>query len=249
MIQFQSTAPFDGLGASLLKTIVMMTSEFDYASFDNNFKLLSSSTTVVRLLFLFFLLFVSIVFMNFMVGVAVSDINNLNIQGNTKRLGKLVELLSTLELVVHDGPLRKIIPRKTYDKIQNRGFLREISTFPGSEKTWSIIYGDKANTCCADNRKVRLPISLGNAIMDKAKQQKQRIDEENVTKAYMDKIDLLYKAVTEAKPITRPIIEYHMSVLNAKFEKIMSDMRKNNEMYSEALAQTLIKIEEMVQKS
>ncbi|XP_023708110.1 transient receptor potential channel pyrexia [Cryptotermes secundus] len=96
MVQFKSEPPFETPWEAFVKTIVMMTSEFEYSSLfkknENN-----ASSKFGRILFLFFLLTVGIVLMNLLVGLAVSDINSLETQGKMNRLRKQADFLRVIQ--------------------------------------------------------------------------------------------------------------------------------------------------------
>lgn len=79
-----------------MKTTVMMTNEFEYSSlFKENENIVFPK--FARILFLFFLLTVSIVLMNLLVGLAVSDINSLETQGKMNRLRKQADFLRVIQ--------------------------------------------------------------------------------------------------------------------------------------------------------
>lgn len=99
MLEFQGDEPFSTPVKSLVKTVVMMASEFDYGSLfegksDEKFQLVF---LIGNVLFVIFLVLASIVLMNLMVGLAVSDIQDLEIQGKIDRLVKQVDFLSALD--------------------------------------------------------------------------------------------------------------------------------------------------------
>lgn len=112
MIQFHSKAPFDDPWAAFVKTMVMMTSEFDYLDLfdEEQTKSIGTSFIIIRILFLTFLILAGIVLMNLMVGVAVNDLQNLEMHGNIRRLEKQVEFLSALESVVYNKFLMNRLP-------------------------------------------------------------------------------------------------------------------------------------------
>lgn len=136
MIQYHSSAPFEDPFAAFVKTLVMMSSEFEYENlFDENHDAqLEDTRTVVRLLFMCFVIFVAIVLMNFMIGVAVSDINDLNETGKIRRLEKQVELLSTFEPLAYEGFLSKWFLKIFGDK----SYHRSMYTFRGNKSTWQV---------------------------------------------------------------------------------------------------------------
>ncbi|KAJ9599606.1 hypothetical protein L9F63_009923, partial [Diploptera punctata] len=100
---------FRNVWYSLIKTIVMMTGEFEYEnlieekSTDNTMNTTNSIHGLVitsRLIFLMFVILASIVLMNLMVGLAVSDIQELQAEGHIQRLLKQAEFLTQLEKMV-----------------------------------------------------------------------------------------------------------------------------------------------------
>lgn len=100
MIQFHSQVPFEGPWAAVVKTFVMMTSEFDYGdTFDiDKTKKFTTSIQLLRLVFVIFSILTAIVLMNLTIGVAVHDVQNLVQDGNLKRLDKQVGFLNRLEV-------------------------------------------------------------------------------------------------------------------------------------------------------
>ncbi|XP_045116322.1 transient receptor potential channel pyrexia-like [Portunus trituberculatus] len=94
-VLFPNHAPFRTVGLRLLKTLVMMTGEIEYDEwfFDDEKTIMYPSTSY--LVFSVFLIFVTIILMNLLVGLAVSDI-----QGLLKSVG-LDRLVRQTQLVVH----------------------------------------------------------------------------------------------------------------------------------------------------
>ncbi|XP_061725616.1 transient receptor potential channel pyrexia-like isoform X2 [Cydia pomonella] len=98
MIYYQSKPPFNSPYAAFLKTLVMMTSEFDYQDlFNENRTELAGARVAVHLLFVLFVIFIAIALMTFMTGVAVSDVKELYDTADIRRLKKQVQILSTVE--------------------------------------------------------------------------------------------------------------------------------------------------------
>jgi hypothetical protein len=96
MVQFNSEPPFESPWEAFVKTTVMMTNEFDYSNiFIQNKNV--AFPLFGRILFLIFLLMVSIVLMNLLVGLAVSDINSLETQGKMNRLRKQADFLRVIQ--------------------------------------------------------------------------------------------------------------------------------------------------------
>nr|CAD7398504.1 unnamed protein product [Timema poppensis] len=130
MIQFRGQAPFSTPWDSMMKLIVMMMNEFEYGdifdSYPGPFQLAS------RLTFLLFLLLVSIVLMNLMVGMAVSDINVLESKGLIGRLRKQVDFLRMLEFLLYNDALLFYLPIRMSQWLRK---LRSVKTiykiYPG----------------------------------------------------------------------------------------------------------------------
>ncbi|XP_026750378.2 transient receptor potential channel pyrexia-like isoform X2 [Galleria mellonella] len=183
MIQFHSQMPFEGPLAALVKTMVMMTSEFDYeAMFDEEHTdQLETSLTIVRLIFLIFLILAAIVLMNLMVGVAVNDINDLEVLGNIRRLAKQVEFLSTLDTLVYNKVFENLLPRKINAHIKNKRNVRGIITMNPGKPKWR-------------HYKV-LPSRIRDAIFEKAQRQKKQMDDEQGFQEFKEKIDVIYNYV------------------------------------------------------
>lgn len=189
MIQFHSEMPFDGPWAALVKTMVMMTSEFDYASlFDQEHtRELATSLVIVRLIFVVFLILAAIVLMNLMVGVAVNDINDLEILGNIRRLVKQVEFLGNLDNLVYNKFVNKILPSRLSQRIRTKRNVLGVMTFCPGKPKWRL-----HNT---------LPTRIRNAIIDKAQEQKKQQENEVNMESFRMKIDEMYETITKKKEI------------------------------------------------
>ncbi|CAH0403188.1 unnamed protein product [Chilo suppressalis] len=187
MIQFRSKTPFEGPWAAFVKTIVMMTSEFEYSAlFDEaHSKELAFSFQIVRLIFVAFLILAAIVLMNLMVGVAVNDINDLEILGNIRRLDKQVEFLSTLDTLVYNKVFSKILPRKANSKIKQKRNVSDIVILRPGRPRWRYY-------------KV-LPSRIRDALFNKAQSQKKLLEDEMNVKAFKDLLNEIYDAVVKKK--------------------------------------------------
>ncbi|XP_045762667.1 transient receptor potential channel pyrexia-like isoform X1 [Maniola jurtina] len=221
MIQFRSEIPFDGPWAAFVKTMVMMTSEFDYSAlFDKEHSQeLATSLVIVRLIFLVFLILAAIVLMNLMVGVAVNDINDLEILGNIRRLVKQVEFLSTLDNLVYNKFFTTILPRRVNNRIKSKRNVTGVITF------------------CPGRSRFRfhksLPSYLKNAIIDKANEQKKQLEDEFHLEAFRTKIDEMHEVIT--KRIIREVEKVYenkkeqQSIQKIKFEDIMKRLNSLDE--------------------
>lgn len=236
MIQYHSHAPFDGPWEAVIKTIVMMTSEFEYEDIfgDDHNKELSSSKPLVHLLFLFFLIFVSIVFVNFMVGVAVSDVNDLKVDGHIRRLQKQVEFLNTLDVLAFGCGFK--CWGKNY--CASRGFISKryvnsITIKAGITKTWMARYELETNDEISMlERKVSLPSHILDNIFNKIKSKKEHNKEEKEFHLLREQVNFIYnfatgfidKYLTDEKELIR---ETKVSKVAYRFKpKVIEDIEK-----------------------
>lgn len=120
-IQFHSFDQFKDPWRALVKTTVMMMGEFEYADLFADKS--SALPTTSRFVFLVFIILTSIVLMNLMVGLAVSDIQDLHRQGRAGKLEKQADFLYQLEKVISSRHLnsnyvpawiKKIFLRRSY---------------------------------------------------------------------------------------------------------------------------------------
>ncbi len=124
--------PFHSLHGSLLKTVVMMTGEFEYESMFHHEinKLEFPSLTFV--FYLAFLVVMSIILVNLLIGLAVDDINAVQDQAILKRLAMQVELALDVERILPQFLLRKLTKQR--EKIEQKSYkwyhvFREDSLF------------------------------------------------------------------------------------------------------------------------
>ncbi|KAL1138915.1 hypothetical protein AAG570_008977 [Ranatra chinensis] len=99
--------PFHNFWHAIVKVLIMMI-EPDYGdTFENTLEI----NVISQAIFVTFVILISIVLMNLMVGLAVSDISILEAQGRTERLAKQIGFLSLLELLVYNDCLIKCLPK------------------------------------------------------------------------------------------------------------------------------------------
>ncbi|CAB3254545.1 unnamed protein product [Arctia plantaginis] len=184
MIQFRSQMPFDGPWAALVKTIVMMTSEFDYtALFDEEHsEQLATSLIIVRIIFLVFLILAAIVLMNLLVGVAVNDINDLELLGNIRRLVKQVEFLGTLDTLVYNKVFTTILPRRVNQSLKRKRKVNSIMVLNPGKSSWRYTK--------------LLPSRIKDAIFNKAQIQKKQIDDEQGLLSFNKKLNDMHDILT-----------------------------------------------------
>ncbi|KAJ8710338.1 hypothetical protein PYW07_009704 [Mythimna separata] len=195
MIQFRSQIPFDGPWAALVKTIVMMTSEFDYvALFDEaHSKELATSLIIVRIIFLVFLILAAIVLMNLLVGVAVNDINDLEILGNIRRLVKQVEFLGTLDTLVYNRIFNAILPKRVNTSLKNKRNVLSVMTLRPGKPRWK--------------HSRSLPSRIKDAIFTKAQTQQKQIEDEMGLQAFKTKLNDMHEAIMNINKMKEEKVE------------------------------------------
>lgn len=252
MIQFKSQIPFEGPWAAFVKTMVMMTSEFDYvALFDEEHSRdLAASLIIVRVIFVVFLILAAIVLMNLMVGVAVNDINDLEVLGNIRRLAKQVEFLGTLDTLVYNKVFTTILPRKVNRSIKNkRNVVEVLVLYPGKPR-W--------------RHYKLLPSRLRDAIFNKALIQKKQMDDELGLQRFRTRLDEMYDAIMkkkgqkekkqlESSEVDKPVknivrnerILKHLSDLDDDMEEMKNHMMENVKESKSDIQQLNVKIDQM----
>uniref|UniRef100_A0A2A4ISZ6 Ion transport domain-containing protein n=1 Tax=Heliothis virescens TaxID=7102 RepID=A0A2A4ISZ6_HELVI len=186
MIQFHCQKPFESPWAALVKTIVMMTSEFDYGDLveETDPKVFVKSLLVVRVIFLMFVIFTAIVLMNLMVGVAVNDLQNLEVVGNVRRLAKQVELIGILENLLNARRFDSILPYWLKNVLNRKKCRNEFVIRPNEPKS--------------KNYKA-LPSHIREALFEKAQCRQKRMDDELGSQNYREKLDEIHKEMATVK--------------------------------------------------
>lgn len=234
MIQFRSQMPFEGPWAALVKTMVMMTSEFDYmALFDEEHsKELATSLIIVRLIFLVFLILAAIVLMNLLVGVAVNDINDLELLGNINRLAKQVEFLGTLDTLVYNKIFNKILPKRVNSKIKNKRKVLHIITLCPGKPRWKF-------------SKI-FPSRLRDTIFNKAQSQKKQIEDEYNLQAFRTMMLEMHDAIMKKeKAIEYPdLIKDDKKLKQGKTDEIVKHLDDIDDAVAEIKDQTKCYVEE-----
>ena len=103
--------PFSSVGKSLLKTAVMMIGEFEYEGIFHNDDddQMPEFPNLTYAFFVAFLIIMSIIIVNLLIGLAVDDIKSVQEQAILKRLAMQVELVLDVERLLPDFVLRKLI--------------------------------------------------------------------------------------------------------------------------------------------
>ncbi|XP_055544901.1 transient receptor potential channel pyrexia [Wyeomyia smithii] len=94
--------------ASLLKTIVMMAGELEFEDMFYNDDVQIKYPGTAHVMFLAFVLLVTVILTNLLVGLAVSDIQGLQQSAGLDRLSRQAELISRLEGLMFSKILRKV---------------------------------------------------------------------------------------------------------------------------------------------
>lgn len=252
MIQFRSKAPFETPWAAFVKTIVMTTSEFDYeALFDEEHSEdLAASLVIVRVIFVIFLVLNAIVLMNLLVGVAVNDINDLEILGNIRRLAKQVEFLGTLDTLVYNKVFTAILPTKLNISIKNKRNVVGVLTLTPGKPRW--------------RHYKLLPSRLRDALLNKALTQKKQMDDELGLQRFRTRLEEMHEVIMntkeqkEKKPKQsaeedRPLknmlrhekVMKHLTDLDEDIEEVKNQMKDNVKDAKLDLEQLNVKIDQM----
>lgn len=111
---------YDNIGRTFVKTLVMMIGEFD---FDNLFNEGVYPPTITWLLFVVFVIIMTILLMNLMVGLAVDDIKSVLDQATMTRITMQVQLVMDVE---------KTLPRS----FRRRYIMHSKTVYPNKEFAW-----------------------------------------------------------------------------------------------------------------
>ncbi|KAJ0171311.1 hypothetical protein K1T71_012861 [Dendrolimus kikuchii] len=192
MVQFHSEKPFENPWAAFVKTIVMMTSEFDYDDLVSQNP--ATSLTVIKITFLVFLILAAIVLMNLMVGVAVNDLHDLEVLGNIRRLEKQVEFLVSLEELAVSNLLKKIVPKKIKDKFINSTTVSNSIRLRPNDPFYSYYKF--------------LPAHIRDGVFDRVQSNINSLDNDHSFEGIRNKLDGIHKDVLNIKPnaVTEDVI-------------------------------------------
>ncbi|CRL07025.1 CLUMA_CG019970, isoform A [Clunio marinus] len=126
-ILFSNYAPFESVPLSILKTIVMMIGELEFEDVfftndgDQDQPVLHPITA--HIMFLAFVILVTVILMNLLVGLAVSDIQGLQASAGLNRLTRQAELVARLEGLLFSKLLKKA-PSKVLKFFRREALLR-----------------------------------------------------------------------------------------------------------------------------
>ncbi|XP_021197048.3 transient receptor potential channel pyrexia isoform X1 [Helicoverpa armigera] len=223
MIQFHSQPPFESPWAALVKTIVMMTSEFDYGDLveESDPAVFVKSILVVRVIFLMFVMFAAIVLMNLMVGVAVNDLYNLEVIGNVRRLAKQVELIGILENLYNFNRFRGILPYWLENVLRGKKCQKMFVIRPNEPKS--------------RNYKM-LPSHIREALFEKAQCRYKQTDDEVGSQNYREKLDEIHNEMVTVKTMmlqNKSQADIDFKEITNKIVKIESSISQMNSSINE----------------
>ncbi|RUS77619.1 hypothetical protein EGW08_014619 [Elysia chlorotica] len=109
---FQNQNPFDTVPKSFIKTSVMMIGEFEFDTIFNDSTNDVKYPTASYIIFVIFLVIMSILLMNLLVGLAVDDIKAVQEQAALKRMAMQVELALDVERIIPDFLRRRAFCRR-----------------------------------------------------------------------------------------------------------------------------------------
>ena len=103
------------MGFALVKSVVMMIGEYDFDSlfFDEEADYIVPYPTFTLLFFLVFLVIMSIIVMNLLVGLAVDDIKAVQNSAVLQRLAMQVNLNLEVEKMLPDFVKRRVVPARS----------------------------------------------------------------------------------------------------------------------------------------
>ncbi|XP_071516483.1 transient receptor potential channel pyrexia-like [Panulirus ornatus] len=122
-VLFPNHAPFKLYALRFVKTLVMMTGEIEYDEwfYDESKTIMYPGTS--HIIFLIFLIFVTIILMNLLVGLAVSDIQGLQKSAGLDRLVRQTELIAHFESIMFSEWLAWAMPKGVLRLLHRRILL------------------------------------------------------------------------------------------------------------------------------
>lgn len=134
-VLFPTYRPFN-MPLTILKTIVMMSGELEFEEIFYNNGTTPKYPVTAHVMFVSFVLLITIILTNLMAGLAVNDIRGLQASAGLDRLSRQAELVSRLESLFFSKVLRRL-PRRLLHICQRSALLR---TSP-----WHLNYSIKPN--------------------------------------------------------------------------------------------------------
>ncbi|CAH0551219.1 unnamed protein product [Brassicogethes aeneus] len=225
-VLFSNYKSFKDLKLVIIKVIIMMSGELEYEDvfFDDIYPIQYPGTA--HLMYLTFVLLVTVILANLMVGLAVSDIQGLQQSAGLDRLVRQAELIGYLESMLFSR-LLNFIPYKFMFFLQKQALLLK------SQYHWALYI--KPN----DPREERIPKELiqniYQLVIEKKEKPKGRRTKNNSHSSYtispcVSRINSVYGTQTNQKSLKREIEEISkefqdvFKVLKQKLDKISSQI-------------------------
>ena len=145
--------PFQTVSAALLKTFVMMTGEFEYESIFHNETDHLEFPSLTYVFYLAFLVIMSIILVNLLIGLAVDDIKAVQEQAILKRLAMTVELTLDVERLLPNFILKRQTKQKELIKPKQK---RWFDLFKDVVSRNSIFRDASDKASSLDQRKLEL---------------------------------------------------------------------------------------------
>ncbi|XP_065349155.1 transient receptor potential channel pyrexia-like isoform X2 [Cloeon dipterum] len=136
-VQFHDEEIFSDPAKAFVKTIVMMAGEFEYKELFEEKEPTDGRKHAPnlsgRIIFLLFVLLTTIVMMNLMVGLAVSDIQAVQAEGHFRRLLKQAQFVDHLETIISHSIFKKGLPKCIMSFLtQRRRVVTELTLQPSA---------------------------------------------------------------------------------------------------------------------
>eukprot|EP00794_Sanderia_malayensis_P018713 gene18713-20601_t len=139
---------FSNVGISAVKTIVMMTGEFDYDNIltgklgkrDVQKFPLIAFPTMSYMVFIAFLVFITLAFSNLLIGLAVGDIENIRKMATMTVQKQQLDFINSIRGVVPINLMRKYMTFKTYTDYLNKRtwYQRASQSYDEQEKLFEL---------------------------------------------------------------------------------------------------------------
>lgn len=225
-VLFANYKSFKSLLWGLLKTLIMMSGELEFEDifYDENAKIIYPYTAHV--MFLAFVLLVTVILTNLMVGLAVSDIQGLQQSAGLDRLVRQAQLVAHLESMLFSRLLR-CLPWRVLAFFYNHALLLK------SQYHWALYIRPN------DPREERIPKDLIRNIYqlvtekkEKPKCRKKRSQkDEPLSPLLMSRINSNNSSYTENKNLVS---------LTTQIEEICNECKQFNRMLQHKLQQILV---------
>lgn len=167
--------------------------------------------------------------MNLLVGVAVNDINDLEVLGNIRRLVKQVEFLGTLDTLVYNKLFSKILPKKVNNTLKNKRKVMCMMVLCPGKPRWKY--------------SKLLPSALRDAIFNKAQSQKKQLEDELGMIAFKKMMDEMHDTIVKGNKVAISVTSLP-DVVKKKDDQIVDHLDEIDDAVSELKGETRTYVEE-----